>query len=113
MQLTGVKKVEYQDFSRRKWRSGEEMLHAFMLDLENMAALLSIPQGMVKVQFVEGLPCHIASQVRPFDSAEENCEKVLKLAEGFLKEETKVAPVKCSDDGSTKNDKETLELMQK
>ena len=114
MQLAGLEKVNYVDFSNRKYKVGEETLRAFYYELQGMAVSLSIPAGMVRAQFLSGLPEPLAAQVRPFDSAEEDNENIVGLAERFLKENKSVAVLEHSrHDGEKDTSSEDLRVLVK
>ena len=98
MQLAGVEKLTFDDFAARKWKVGEETLSAFVCELESIAATLSIPSGMVKTQFLNGLPAFLSHQVRPFDSEQKGCEELVRLAEGFNKAGKAVATCTSKED---------------
>jgi hypothetical protein len=91
--LAGVQQVDFSSFTERKWQSGEETLCVFLNDLQNMASLLKVPEGMVKAQFLAGLPNGLKSKVTPFDDDKTECSMVLKLAEGFQREDKMVMAV--------------------
>lgn len=99
--LVAIHKPSFEDFSGRKLKTGEETVGAFLLSLENLAAMLEIPNGMVKAQFLAGLPTNVATRVLPFNSPEKSCADLVKMVEGFLKEESVLSvttPAKSTSD---------------
>jgi hypothetical protein len=61
--VVGIQKATCLNFSNRKWKEGCETLSEFMLDLQNLAAQLSIPEGMIRAQFLLGIPANLSHEI--------------------------------------------------
>jgi hypothetical protein len=103
MELVGLEKTNYDDFSTRRYKIGEETLRSFFYDLQGMSITLNIPEGMVKSQFLNGLPQEVASKVRPFINADSKIEDIVAVAEKVNKEVVTLAAIRSADNTTGSN----------
>jgi Zinc knuckle len=83
-QFIGTKSVSFEDFTSRKWKTGEETVSAFMGGLQNMGRALQLPDGMIKSQFLAGIPRDAAKSLRAGFLEEESCAKLTSAAERII-----------------------------
>jgi hypothetical protein len=108
MELTGLERVKYSDFVARKFNAGRETIRGFYYELQGIAATLDIPQGLIKAQFIAGLPEQLATKVRPFQLENTSCDELVELAERFLKEDEKQVALCCQEKSSSKQNPDEL-----
>jgi hypothetical protein len=91
LQLAGLEKTRYVDFTGRKFNRGRETLHAYFYDIQRMAAELKLPASMVQAQFLQGLPEDLGRRVRPLVHQDDEEDRVVSLVDRFMKEENQVS----------------------
>jgi hypothetical protein len=64
-----------------------------MAALQNMAFSLSLPNGMVKTQFLKGIPKTVADSIRVSLEEDDDCSKLAKKAERLLATEAQAEVV--------------------
>ena len=79
------RKPSYDNFNSRSWRNGEETPAQFMHDLQHLAALLNIPDGLVKAQFINGIPSDVAAELRILDAPNKTCAEMCDIADRVMK----------------------------
>ena len=73
MGIAGCQNFSFDSFSSRVLCIGEETVFNFMWDLQNMAKALDLPEGIVKSQFLNGLPKHVSAELRRDDVKKFTC----------------------------------------
>lgn len=56
--------VDFNVFKTSAWRSGEETIYVFMNRLMTMAKALTLPDPVIKCQFLSGIPTTVARQLK-------------------------------------------------
>ena len=82
--LTGVQQESYAEFMSRVWQQGQETLTQFMCALQHMAAILDLPEGLVKSQFLNGIPHNVSAEIRIVETPETACGDICKMANRIL-----------------------------
>ena len=75
--IVGTPDVSCDDFRKRTWKLGEETLDSFMFALQDMAVRLSLPEEMVRSQFLHGLPAEIARDIRIIGDSTMTCAQLV------------------------------------
>ena len=109
LSLAGVRKNSYSDFMARVWKRGQETLTQFMCTLQNIAAILDLPSGLVKSQFLNGIPEEVAREIKILDSLETSCDAICQMAERVLQFKPKASIDIAANDNSVL---ETIKVLQ-
>ena len=88
--IAGHQPCSFNLFSQRKWFEGQETLSAYVLHLQNMASQLQIPDGMVKHQFLQGIPPDLARQLLVVNLEETTVLQLVHAAERFVSQSQSV-----------------------
>ena len=79
--LAGVQSCSFEEFTGRRWHIGSETLSVFMATLQNLAAHLSLPEGIVKSQFINGLPIQVSNDLKVLEGESLSCAQLCAKAE--------------------------------
>jgi hypothetical protein len=75
--IVGKPDISCDDFRKRIWKLGDETLDSFMFALQDMAVKLSLPEEMVRSQFLFGLPAEIARDIRIIGDSSMTCAQLV------------------------------------
>jgi len=92
-QIVGRNEVTFEEFYRRRWQRGEETVHAYLLVLKNWAAQLGLPPGLVKTQFLSGMPAEVGKDLLIYDDEGISCERLASIVEKIIKRDSYVMAV--------------------
>lgn len=82
--IVGVTAITCDGFARRFWRRGEETITAFVVDLQNMATVLQLPDSMIKCQLLKGLPSDLARELKLVVDTSSTITTLCQKAEDLL-----------------------------